>query len=308
MSEARQAVLSHDDWTLALRPDIGGAVVSLRHRSCAVLRECPPEPRTALDTACFPLVPYANRIAQGRFRYGGRAWQVALNFSPHPHALHGLGWQAAWDVAERRPDLIVLHHAHGGGRGWPWPYLAEQRIELDGDGVAFALQIENCAGEPMPCGLGFHPAFPLGDDSLLRATLGAVWLTDAECLPTARAAADHFVDWQPGARVRDDRLVDNCHEGWSRRLSVTTGRMRVNLNASPGLDWLHIYIPPGRGYFCAEPVSHMPDAINRAHSEPACGLRSLQPGECFGVAMRIEVAPVPTRATRGEVSRPGPLA
>jgi aldose 1-epimerase len=291
-----QAVLSGDDWTVTLRPDIGGSIVALEHRGRSVLHSGARQPRTALETACFPLVPYANRIARGRFAHDGREWRVPRNFGRHPHALHGVGWQARWEVAERSIDCIALRHAHRGGCGWPWPYLAGQRIKLAHDAVELELEIGNRADEPMPVGLGFHPAFPLRADTVMQAGVGAVWLTDRYRLPTVRAAADHFSDWTSGAAVQRAAPVDNCHEAWNRRLRVMSDGLTTLLTASDGLDWLHIYIPRGRGYFCAEPVSHMPDALNRVTSELRCGARVLQPGAHFRVAMRITVA--------GRVNRP----
>ena len=145
-----------------------------------------------LQSASFALVPYANRIAHGRFDHGGRSWQLPLNFGAHPHALHGVGWQACWNVTSHCPDAVVLCHEHDGGPGWPWPYVAEQRIDLVTDVVTFELTVVSRAETPMPVGLGFHPAFPVSSGTVLRTNVGAVWLTDADQLPTGRAAHESF--------------------------------------------------------------------------------------------------------------------
>ena len=102
-----QLELEHDDWSLALRADIGGAVRSLRFRDRAVLRPSPPQLRDALQSASFALVPYANRIAHGRFDHAGRTWRVPLNFGSHPHALHGVGWQVLERDRTARIDRVV---------------------------------------------------------------------------------------------------------------------------------------------------------------------------------------------------------
>jgi aldose 1-epimerase len=64
--------------------------------------------------------------------------------------------------------------------------------------------------------------------------------------------------------------------------------MSITLSASAGMDFLHLYMPPGRGFFCAEPVSHMPGAIQRP-GMLGTGLRFLAPGESLQAWMRIEV-------------------
>jgi aldose 1-epimerase len=48
-------------------------------------------------------------------------------------------------------------------------------------------------------------------------------------------------------------------------------------------------MPPGSSFFCAEPVSHMPDAINRSDADEGERMHVLQPGETLSVAMRIEL-------------------
>ena len=286
---AERLLLARDDWTLELRADVGGAVASLRHRDRAVLRPSPPRFSDVLQSASFALVPYANRIAHGRFDHGGRSWQLPLNFGAHPHALHGVGWQARWNVTSHSPDAVVLRHEHDGGPGWPWPYVAEQRIELFADVVTFELAVVSRAETPMPVGLGFHPAFPVSSATVLRTNVGAVWLTDADQLPTGRAAHDHFADWRAGAPVQRNSLIDHCHDAWERQLTITTPGMTTVLRASPDLDRLHLYVPPDADFFCAEPVSHVPDAINRATPADMQGLRLLPPGGRFGVSMQIAV-------------------
>ena len=59
----------------------------------------------------------------------------------------------------------------------------------------------------------------------------------------------------------------------------------IELSAA-GCDGLHLYMPPGEPYFCAEPVSHMPDALNR-YDMP---MTILEPGETAAIAMRIAIA------------------
>ena len=56
------STLRHADWTVVVHPQIGGAVAGLRHRGEPALRQSAPDADAPLDMACFPLVPYANRI------------------------------------------------------------------------------------------------------------------------------------------------------------------------------------------------------------------------------------------------------
>ena len=55
--------------SLGIRPEIGGSISHFRQGAADILRPAPPDSRQPLDMACFPLVPFANRIAGGRFRF-----------------------------------------------------------------------------------------------------------------------------------------------------------------------------------------------------------------------------------------------
>src|SRR5437762_883488 len=69
--------------TVDIAPAAGGAVASYRwwHNGAAVdwLRPADPsaiDRRDAGAMACFPLVPYSNRIRDGRFEFAGRSIQL----------------------------------------------------------------------------------------------------------------------------------------------------------------------------------------------------------------------------------------
>jgi aldose 1-epimerase len=240
-------------------------------------------------TANFALVPFANRIAHGTFAWAGVAHRIPLNFGDHPHALHGLGWQAAWNVESRSDHEAVLTHSNPGGNAWPWAYDAEQRLTLDEGGLTATLSVTSRAGEAAPIGLGFHPYFhaPLG--TRLTASLASVWLAGETCIPTERAPADHFGDWSQGQSVARDILIDHAFSGWDGVAEVHRPDLAapIRLTASGELSSLHLYMPPGEPFFCAEPVGNMPDALNRSEAGEGERMRSLAPGETLTVSMRI---------------------
>jgi len=81
------------------------------------------------ETAGFPLVPYSNRIREGRFAFRGRPVALPPNCPPERHSIHGQGWQAGWtavDVATAHAELEYRHPADA----WPWRYRARQRVTL----------------------------------------------------------------------------------------------------------------------------------------------------------------------------------
>ena len=275
-------MLAAHGWEIELLPATGGAIGTLRYRGRDILRAATPGTSDPLESACFPLVPYANRIADGRFEFGGRHVRLPRNFGDHPHSLHGIGWQSAWTVEHVGAASAVMHHAHDGGDCWPWPYRAEQRITLAPGRATITLTLTNLSDEAAPVGLGFHPYFPRDAETRLTARSDRLWLADDTMLPTAPAPSDHFGDWGSGATVEGDGLIDNAYEGWDGTALIEQSGGSVRIEAR-GASIFHLYRPPAADFFCFEPVTHLPDAINRA------GMPLAAPGETVALVMVFAV-------------------
>lgn len=271
-------------WELELLPALGGAIGALTYRGADILRPTPAGATDPLQAACFPLVPYANRIAGGRFHFAGRDVRLPLNFGDHPNTLHGTAWQSAWEVLEVGADQAVLAQEHDGGGGWPWAWRAEQRFELDEAGLSVTLTLANKAAEPMPAGIGLHPYFPISPGTRLRLNAKRVWLTDAAQIPSEPVPADHFGDWTAGASIAEAGFIDHCYEGWDGAATLDKGDHIVRVTANGARD-LHLYHPEGESFCCLEPVSQLPDAFNR----PGAVFDVLAPGETLTLAMRVGV-------------------
>jgi aldose 1-epimerase len=279
--------LSRKDWALALAPETGGAVAGLTVGGRDVLRPAPAGTTDVLQMGCFPLVPFANRIAHGRFCFGDRSVEIAPNMGDHPHPLHGQGWQSSWTVEAVEDHYARLGLAYSGG-DWPWPYDAVQTFELSDGALTVTLTLTNRAAEPAPVGLGFHPYFPGKATAWITAQVAGVWLADPQCLPTLHMRRLPFDDWRAGLAVDRCVLIDHCHTGWDGRavIDLPDQRLQVRMAGSPGLGWLHIFAPPSEDFFCVEPVSQRPNALNAADPS-ADGVRVLAPGESWSVSMRL---------------------
>ncbi|MEO6079522.1 MAG: aldose 1-epimerase [Steroidobacteraceae bacterium] len=290
-----QLDLASGAWELEVQPARGGAVTALRHAGRPVLVSPDPETADAIGAACFAMVPYANRIAQGRISHLGRHWALPPNFGNAVHPLHGTGWKRPWAVAAHTAGLVELHLQHSADEHWPWAYSARQRVSLLAERVRFELAVTNTSPGPAPMGIGFHPAFPACAATTLHTRLQGVWLIDADSLPVSHAAAAEVLTELPyAAPALRSILVDHCFTGWSRELRIenagTAGELAmVEMRASPEMDFLQLYTPPGRNWFCAEPMSQMPDAINRQAGPHDTGLRILAPGESLQAWMTIAV-------------------
>ena len=279
--------LESSDARVEIDPQTGGAIARYLFRDREILRPAPTGTRGVLDMACFPLVPFVNRIAYGSFRWDGRAIQLRRNFGDHPHVLHGQGWQSAWEIVSQAPQHAVLRFSHESD-DWPWAYAAEQAFTLGEAGLQVTLSVTNRGDRTMPVSLGFHPFFPKQAGTRFNARTSGVWLSDATQLPTELAAPMRIFNLS-GVALAKAPFVDNCYTGWHGPASILQPEdgLRIKLSASPEAHFLQFFSPTGADYFCAEPMSAMPDAVNRPEPAQETGLQTLMPGATFSVSMSI---------------------
>jgi len=286
---------------VTLAPEIGGAIASFTVGGRPMLR---PTPRSALDArdvrrlACYPLVPYSNRIRDAALRFDGRRFALTRNFGDHPHSIHGVGWQRAWTVVEHGPDHARLALVHDANRddapAWPWPFEASLAIhvaDVDRDATVLTatFALRNTGSEPFPFGLGFHPFFPKSAGTRLGFVADRVWRNDATQLPKALEALPAAWRFDP-SRALGDVALDNVFTGWRGRATLVDDAActSIRVDADRALGFLVVYAPPGADFIAVEPVSHETDAFNRSADGAAhTGARVMRPGSVFSCTMRV---------------------
>ena len=281
-------------WNLVVAPADGGSLLSCDFDGLRVLHaaERPALIGRASSRSCyFPLIPFSNRVEQSRFQFQDVPVALATNVVDSPHAMHGHGWLAPWDVAERSETHCSLTFEHVAGDRWPWRYRGRQTFTIADDQLTIALEIVNLAATPMPCGLGFHPFFPADDAPRLRLQAGSVWDGGAAAFPRTRVAVPDRLDFSSAPRVADRAGIDHCFERWQGRASVTyeDTLFRIILSSCAAAGSVIVYIPENARYFCVEPVTHAVNAMNLA-DPAAAGLWTLEPHASRQITMSLRCA------------------
>jgi aldose 1-epimerase len=279
---------------LELSPSIGGSISAFEwiedSRTAPILRKCNGPLEKILDAASFPLVPYVNRIRDGRFTFRGREVRLAPNMPGDPSPLHGQGWLNPWKVERAEDRRAVLTFRHEAGE-WPWAYEASQEFVLEERRLGIRLTCVNRSEEPMPCGLGQHPYFPCGPETVLDTRVTNAWTIDEHVLPVEKVPADGRFDLRRRPVCSQD--LDHGFDGWGGLAWMGDPGWPYDLHlSSTAAGFFQLYSPPGGGLFVAEPVTHANAALNAPESEwPELGMRVLEPGAELSLDMRIEVVP-----------------
>jgi aldose 1-epimerase len=303
---AARVRLEAGDLVAEVAPAIGGALAAFYSAPRADaprrdwLRPATPaalEHGTAFDMASFPLVPWCNRIRDGRFPWNGREVRLAPNRPPSPHPIHGIGWERRWSVAARGPAWVELTLGETGLGGWPFPFQAVQRYALEPDGLTIRLSLRNTGAEAMPAGIGHHPYLPHrreGDGTRVQADVAAIWLSDADLLPTALSTTHPAVEaLRRGMDLRrfdlDNNFVGFGHEA---RVEWPDGADLRLVGPAP-LDCFVLYCPAAKDVFVIEAVSNCTDWPNLRDRFGAAqtGGATLAPGAMLEAVTRF----LPTR-------------
>ena len=239
-----------------------------------------------------PLIPWPNRLGDGRYRFDGVDYQVALSEPAKHNAIHGfLRWRP-WEAMTREPSRVVV-----GTRLYPltgYPFTLEVRIEyaLDEDGLSVRTSATNLCDSACPYGAGQHPYLSPGEGLIDACTLevaaGTRIVTDAERqLPSGRETVDggEYDFSSPrviGGQPIDDAFTDLARDDSGRavcRLTAPDGAT-VELWVDENYPFMELFtgdtLRPSRRRtgLAVEPMTCAPNAFQSGD-----GLIRLEPGQ-----------------------------
>ncbi|QBY04231.1 aldose 1-epimerase [Thalassotalea sp. HSM 43] len=272
-------------------PDLGASVVEYR---CKVADKtidvfpCTLSANEVTEASCFPLVPFSNRIRDGRFNWQGQTVQLPLNQHGEKHTNHGHGWQSNWQVISKTRNKVELDFNYHQAP-WPFPYRSVYTFELQDGALLQTLTIKNVGHELMPAGLGLHPYFSRTQQCYLRADVDKMWHVDEESMPVSITDAPACINDQQGM-VIDKHVLDNTFTGFSGVAEVNWPEWQAKavISTSDNCEFLVVYSPEQQPFFCAEPVTHSTDAINLSQQGvKGTGFKTLAPEQEMQVWMKI---------------------
>jgi aldose 1-epimerase len=227
------------------------------------------------------LAPWANRLADGRYRWDGAEHQLPLTEPERRTALHGLVVWQAWTpvrVADAEVALATRLHPQP---GYPFQLDLTVTYRLDPDGLEWRLEAVNSGGTDAPYGCSVHPYLVAGPgrvDDWTFSLPAERWLeVDPErLLPVGlRDVAGTAFDLRAPRRLGAVE-VDHAFTGL---VTGPDGRVRAELRGPDGagvaLEWAAAELPwvqvhtadrPAepdlhRAGLAVEPMTAPPDAL-----------------------------------------------
>jgi aldose 1-epimerase len=300
--------IENEHWRVGLVPSTGGSVAFGQTRIgdawVDVLRPTADgDLRNRSNCASFPLVPWSNRIRDGKLLWQGRSYQ--LRTDPRDGtARHGAATEYPWAVVEHTPTSAVLEFTsrHVYGVNFPWTFTARFEYALEGERFTWGMAVTNTDHETFPAGLGHHPYF-VRQLTMPDGTVSALPDIQINC-DKSYELIDALPVQGPGpitprADFRSSRTlgsdeVDDCLTG---RTSPTVAvidypdELTVTMHAGELLTHVIAFAPQGKPFFAIEPVTNVNDGFTLdAQGVTGTGVFLVQPGETRHTEFSLAVA------------------
>lgn len=291
---ARNQILTlrHGRQRLQLIPGLGGSVAAwdllLGEHWQPLLRPWNGAATDAYTYACFPLVPWSNRISAGGFEQDGKSYPIRPNRAGEAYPIHGDGWLQPWQAAQTGDGEITLTLESDKFGGNPYHYRAVQQFSMAEDTLTITLAVTHLGEDRLPYGLGLHPYFRRDAATRLQMQCGGLWLCGDDPLPVSHSQVlpPTFDYRQPAAL--EGPMIDHCFTGWDGRAMIDYPDQGFSLELATRerSGCLLMYRPPGLDYFCLEPITHPIDAF---HMPERTGLRVLNQGDSMTLDLTLRV-------------------
>src|SRR5262249_31674890 len=172
------------------------------------------------------LIPWPNRLQDGRYEFDGLRHQLPLNEPEHRNAIHGLVRWAAWTTAEREPHRAVMEHVLHPQPGYPFSLRISIEYALTDSGLRVRTTARNLGTEPCPYGSGAHPYLTLGTATIDRLILR--YPGEPSCGPTSVAFRSARKPWSTRNTIFRGR-DGSARQGSTMRSPISSGTRTASL-------------------------------------------------------------------------------
>ncbi len=197
------------------------------------------------------LVPWPNRIEDGRWRLNGEVQQLDLTEPDRHNAIHGLLRNQPYRMVHRTESSITLAATVFAQHGYPFQLETSVRYELREDGLRTTHGVRNVSRAPAPYAVGAHPYLTIGDvpaqELTLTVSATSRFETDDRLNPVREVPVEGTeFDLHEGRRAGDlhlDTGFGGVHtvDGASAWLTAPDGR-RVSLLQDDEWGYLQVFV------------------------------------------------------------------
>jgi aldose 1-epimerase len=242
------------------------------------------------------LIPWPNRLADGRYVFRGRSHQTPLTEPGKGNAIHGLTRWINWEALRHDADQVTMGLRLHPQPGYPFTLDVEIEYRLAADGLSVLTTARNAGADPLPYGEGHHPYLNTGteliDEAYLRLPALLRMEFDKRLIPTGRITKVEgteydFLEPRRLGKIQLDTTFTGLLPGPDgiTRVDVLDGdrNRRLTIWMDQTYQYVQVFTAdtledPGRRRrsIALEPMTCAPNAFQTGQ-----GLIVLEPGEAF---------------------------
>lgn len=282
-----------------IRGTISGTGAALRHLSVGGVDLTPGFDGHAPFYCGKVLVPWPNRVRDGRWVHRGRTRQLDITDPEHRTALHGLLCATDYHLVARSTSEVTLGAPVRRSAGYPFDLDTTVEYRLTPDGLRTTHTVRNTGSTCAPVALGAHPFLSIGDvptDELTLTVPGRHHIDVDDRRVPVGASPVEGTEWDlRTGRTVADLTLDDCwavsceaNSGSTHTLRAPDGRT-VSLWADERFGFLHVFVtrefPRGDRVVTAialEPMTAPADALNSGK-----GIRWLRPADSLSASWAV---------------------
>jgi len=271
--------------------EVGGGIREYENDGRPVLDPFP------IDRMCdgahgAPLIPWPNRMADGKYTFDGEDFQVSLTEPTRNNAIHGFFLWRPWQAAEHGGDRVVMTARLHPLAGYPFRLDLSITYELDESGLKVTTRAENTGDRVCPYAHGQHPYLSPGtglinDCALQLAGRTRVTTDEIRQLPAGNVPVSGTAFDFTEPKKLDDLAIDFAFtdldrdeygRAWTRLRGLDGASAEIWVDRTYNLvqtytgDTLHP--ERARRGLGTEPMTCAPDGFNSGE-----GLLRIEPGE-----------------------------
>jgi aldose 1-epimerase len=284
------AMMSGTDWTIAaggheaVVVEVGGGLRTYRVGGVDLIDGYGPE-ELCPGSAGKLLMPWPNRIRDGRYVFNGEPQQLSLSEPPRHNAIHGLVCWLPWQCVAQSAESVTLECMMPAQPGYPWPLRLRTQWTVGAEGLRVTHEASNAGPVAAPFGLGVHPYLKLPgvavDDVVLHVPGRSRLLLDSRLLPigAAKVAGGDYDFTEPrrigpaildiafGDVVMDPATVEGAAGRSVVTLSTVDGSSAIRVWADAAFPWWQVFTGDTlhgerlRRSVAVEPMTCPPDAF-----------------------------------------------
>jgi aldose 1-epimerase len=223
------------------------------------------------------LLPFPNRIKDGKYSFKGRSYQLPINEPDENHAIHGLIWDKNLILTEKEINdkyaSVKFEYLYNGiDPGYPFKIKVTVTYSLlSTNGFKYTTEIVNLDNCEIPVGDGWHPYFKTNgkvDNLMLKIPAKHKIEVDPRMIPTGvKLPADSFNQL---TKIGDSELdtgfiIEAQKDVATTEIYDPDYDLHIKVWQEIGkwkYNYLQIYIPPSRESIAIEPMTCSIDAFN----------------------------------------------